>query len=323
MKIIGIMIFLLLTIFQICLAEIKDNKIFKIANYGDKIITSSMGNLTYEWIRVDSTSTKALEDDKKTLETKGVIQNYFKYDIFFAHSGPKIRCNTSSMEMISNNKWAINQIQSAYNGEKTDRIMLYSFDENGLFSSQGFINQNNVITIKKFDPRYNGIYLFNTPIESFLKGSPISLRSWQVFGEGEKEIIKNLQFIGDEIINRIHCKIFSGYTKDNSVNIKVWLSKKFFYRPTKIEVITSKSLMISYIDFKKYEYEIWFPKKIINEFYYMDESKKEFVIEKKSTLLVHDDFNINIDVPEDLFDIEFPKGIKIYDERINQSIVAK
>jgi len=47
---------------------------------------------------------------------------------------------------------------------------------------------------------------------------------------------------------------------------------------------------------------------------------EEWKIESKMTTYLHDDFKINVDVPDSIFCIKLPEGLKWFDTRIGKEV---
>jgi len=70
--------------------------------------------------------------------------------------------------------------------------------------------------------------------------------------------------------------------------------------------------------FRSYEEDLWFPKQVVAEEYAIDKVTGKRELHSRTALIIHDDFMVNIDLPDEMFEIQFPKGLEIYDFRIGK-----
>ena len=57
--------------------------------------------------------------------------------------------------------------------------------------------------------------------------------------------------------------------------------------------------------------------------YYFDEITDKEVLSKREALNVQDDFKLNIELPDNLFEIDFPVGLMVYDYRTGDRFEVK
>ena len=289
------------------------------AKTGDTLIKSGQGSLTFEFTRIDSLSERYLAYRRKLkgriVSRSGHITdvradntegpkfsniNHKKADIFFAFDGIKMRCNEKYWEPYTNPKY-VNR-QYAYNGEKTDLLLQYSNNEKKLIRRAGAIRTKNIIRVESYDPVYYGLYIKGVPIAKFLSG--------------------NVTYIKNEIIDGLNCNVFRGKIVDEQETYTVWLAQDLLYRPKRIEIeskdkiLNDKIIFVIINNFKKYSNGIFFPRQIIKERYYIDNSTSKRMLSQRTTLNVHDDYQLNIELNKDLFKIDFPKDIMVQDSRI-------
>lgn len=286
------------------------------AEYGDMTVVSGKGSVFYNYARIDSLSEKAKEKDndyfsKVSENAKVVVRNTEDINVSFAFSGIQVRCDEISSNYLPSGRKYTQEWKWAFNGEKTDHFSLDGIGHNGLIIPKGSIRTEYVTRIYRFDPRYNGMKIFDTPIGNFLKGS---------LGDMS---IENISVNGEEVIDNIPCKIITGHVSNTSDSITVWIAPSIMYRPKKIEYISLEEITVINNFFKQYETGIWFPNKTQQDIYYIDTNTNKRVLYSTETITVKDDFNINIELPSTMFEIMYPSKMKVFDYRLGEKIQIK
>ncbi len=286
------------------------------ADLGDMMVASGQGSLIFEYTRVDSISSKAQENDQIFLAglsagDKAVIHNREQIEMSFAFNGPKMRCNENSLNRLPTGTRYIQNWQWAYNGEKMDLLRLDALGKEGLIAPMGSVITDNVIPVHRFDPRFNGMEILGTPVGEFLRGS---------FGGNT---VENLHVIGEEMQDGIICKVISGDISETGNTVKVWLAPSLMYRPKHVEIRSSDSIIIVHNTFREYTAGICFPELIVKKEYYIDRNTGKEVLYNIETLIVKGNFNLNIELPGSLFEVEFPAGLMVYDYRTGEEFEVK
>ena len=75
--------------------------------------------------------------------------------------------------------------------------------------------------------------------------------------------------------------------------------------------------------YKNYGDGIWFLKKRVCEKYYYNKDNGDYDFSVRTVLNINDDFEINIEIPDSIFNIQFPKGLQVDDERTGTTIVIE
>ena len=283
------------------------------ADIGDGLISSGQGNILFEYVRTDSSSTRAQELDQEHRENVSpdvmvVVRNQENVELNFAFSGKRFRCDESSINKLPEGRWYSQDWQWAYNGEKLDLLILDGIGENGLIIPRGSIRAENVPRINRFDPRINGLKIMGTPVGSFLRGS------------FENNTVIDLSVIGEEAQDNILCKVIQGYVVTTGDSIKVWLAPNMMYRPKHVELISWNEITVVHNTFKEYTGGIWYPETLQKEQYYIDEQTGGNVLYYRETITVLNDFVINTVVPSNLFEVTFPSGLMVFDYRIGEKV---
>lgn len=285
--------------------NIIDTGIIDAVKLYDNYIIKGKIKITYNYEWIDTLNNHNY--DYKIIENNGIKMKKFylfnkKDEIFFAFDGPKIRFDKdSNVSMYLSDKSRQNAMAyyiSAYDGETYYYYQLNSLGINGLVIPTGLISNKILNKSTLYDPRYYGFYIMGVPVATFLND-------------------KNIKPIGEEHINNINCQLFY----DEKKNTKVWLVPSLMYRPILIEVIKDNIKSIIKITQKKNEENTIFPQLIEIDKY--DISNNIPILKSKEQLIIHDDFEINKDLPDSLFKINFPKGITVLDQRINKNYIVE
>jgi len=286
------------------------------SDLGDLMVTSGQGSLIFDYIRVDSLSVKAQEDDRAVLAglsegEEAVIHNQESINISFAFTNPKMKCDENSINRLPTGRRYKQNWYRAYNGEKMDLLRLDGLGKEGLIIPMGSVRTDNVIPANRFDPGFNGIKILGTPVGTFLRGS---------LGDST---VEDLQLIGEELQDNIPCEVIRGLIVDTGNTITVWLAPSLMYRPKHIEIRSSDSITKVHNTFREYTTGIWFPELIVKREYYIDKKTGGEVLYKLETLAVQSNFALNIELPNELFEVEFPMGLMVYDYRTGEEFEVK
>jgi len=281
---------------------------------GDASIVSGRGSIRYNYTRVDSMGTKARENDEAFLsklapEMEAVIPNSETIEINFVFDGPKIKFIEKSTNVFPDGKTFPQHWQWAYNGEKLDLLRLDGLKD-GIIVPMGSVRSENEIPVHKFDPRYNGMSIMGTPVNEFLNGSL-----------GDKSV-ENLGIIGEEAQNGVMCNKIQGKIKNSESTVTVWLAPNLMFRPVKVEIASFDTVTEIENSFREHTGGVWFPEQIRKNVYYLN-ANGEKELYSQETLNIQESFELNVEVSSDEFEIEFPKGLEIYDYRIAKYIEIK
>jgi len=138
-------------------------------------------------------------------------------------------------------------------------------------------------------------------------------------GRSEKWGQLSVQELGSMMLNGLSCERFR--LSNDHVVIDVWLSKEHGYLPKRIEVVekgvswgpgrdkggTDKTVYL--YTYKLYGDNIWFVDRIDEKLFWIVNGREEPFSHR--TTKIEDDFRINIDLPDDIFQIEFYKGQEV------------
>jgi len=270
----------------------------------------------------------------KVMEKRNSQERYSKGErverAFFAFENTKIRFDRSyTLEFMKEGKVIENIIvykQEAFDGEKA-RIMNLSRRQGEIPIPRGRITSQPYIP-DEFDPRKWG-KIFNHSLYNLLNGKVYCKNQY-------KE--KKVELIGKEKIKGVECYLvkayFDIYFKPYSGtrrSFQLWIDPEKNFQITRIEKIVpnpnaelpflKKVKFLINIEYKNYGNGIWFPKKRILNAYVFDEQTGKYKLYYTQISAVSEDFKINVDVPDKLFQINFVEGQKVYDARIGKSII--
>jgi len=286
------------------------------ASYGDGLVVSGTGSLVYENVRVDSLGTKAQEYNKTMLskltpDTQAVFFNDERVDVRFTFDTVKVWCNERSVRKKPSNELYNQDWEWAYNGEKLELLRLDGLGKRNLIVPFGSIRAKNDMPLSKYDPRYYGLSIMGESVSGFLKGS---------LGT---DTVSDIQYMGEENLDNITCNIVKSVLKSTGKTITVWLVPEYMYRPKRIEIQSPDERTEINTTFKYYGNDIWFPALIQKEIFYHDPVTGKEIKYSKEIVTVTEDFALNSDISNQVFEIKFPIGLNVYDSRTGDSIEIK
>lgn len=297
-----------------------DSSIITAAKQGDIIIKNGRGTITYEFTPVNADCGQMQEYlfgfNKPKLSLKDILRFKFirntsrkKPKTMFAHitkalinyafEGQKKRIDSCS---IFDDRHLFLE-KRAYNGSTTTVMYKYKSKSN---TTPRRISGEQFSGNEYFDPRFYGWYIAGQPVSEFLQSHTTN-------------------YAGEEIINGFDCIKFDGLLGNEKKSCTVWLAKELYYRPVCVEIeedqkIHDKPLIsVIHTDYKKYEKNVFFPLQIVRETCIVNKKTGERDLFIRETIIIHDDFTLNADIPVALFDItgeepfEVPESFLNYD----------
>lgn len=285
------------------------------ADAGDAIVSSGRGIVRYEYVRIDSLGEKAREDDQAHFSrldenTEVVIKNYERIVLNVAFKGSKIRCEELSRSRFPDGRPYTQQWIWAYNGEKMDLLRLDGLGDNDLIIPIGSIRTNNDIPLSKFDPRYYGMGILGAPVASF------------AVGDLDDRKIEGIAVAGEEVLDGVLCRVVQGTIAETKETVKAWLPQDMMFRPVRVEIAAATGFVEIDNQFRKHADGSWFTKRVERKEHYISASGKR-VLYKKEVLTVDDAFEVNVDIPSETFEIDFPRGMSVRDYRLGKTVLIE
>ena len=121
-----------------------------------------------------------------------------------------------------------------------------------------------------------------------------------------------VQRLGSEIVDGLPCERFK--LSSDQIVINVWLSKQHGYLPYRIE--RDEREVPGRIDrhrwtykYRRYRDDLWFVDRINSQYIWVFDGRENLF--SHQMIKVEDDFSINIDLPDDIFQIKFYKGQEV------------
>jgi len=222
-------------------------------------------------------------------------EDYVAYEanIFFAFKGEKMRYDSerffSKTHLFSKRRDILKQ---AFDGEKTIEYKCTYYPDEGTIFPGGSIKGSNAINMDNLPINY-GIAFYSESLGDLLSHPEAEL-------------------IGTDTVNSEVCYRVKTWSGDLPIEILVNGNRGF--RAQEIRALNPQGavqVMIS-ISLDEFEGGIWFPRAV----------KIQFPTSVREITVDHD-FKVNISVPDELFIIDFPSGVPVYDFRIDKSFIAK
>ncbi len=280
-----------------------------IAEIGDKLLRSGKGKIKYEYtINTNSEEYFRLKNVFEKLtgtpyDGNFILNRIGEYEFIFDNN--LFSLTTRAIED------RFEEEKHVYNGEQVNVLKKFS-NKKGLKAMSGEINEYQGIEgyVYEFaDPRYH-YYIYGEPIAKFL--------------------LKNPQYIGKQEKNGILCTVFKwnrdSLDNDNSVyDDCVWLGpSEMYYRPIHSEhqIRNSELDKVGKVE-SDYEYvnesELLIPQRVIVREYHKNSLNKLELFMSRTYTLTQDSI-FNIDIPYESFQLTFPEGIQVTDNRIGKVI---
>jgi len=289
-------------------------EVIESAEWGDTLVESGRGHISYHWKNVDSAErVKKLQDSLKNSPLKNAqVMMEKKAELFFAFDGPKLRYD----KRINHTKDAVSVSRGGYDGEKWHIIKnhMYLSDptKNSVRASvENRSNPNAAGFEYQHDPRYD-MTVFGTPVADFLRGNDVDYGKTSFFG---------IEQVNEEYVNGFNCIVFRGEI-DPEGTLTVWLAKECLYRPVRIVLENGDFKEQINNTLRKYENGLWYLENTHNEIMLKDENG-EWYLKTVSDLRLDNDFQINCALDDSLFSLSFPPGVEVFDVRTGKNIISK
>jgi len=268
--------------------------------YSDMLVSNATVTFNYEHIYpylFNSSINKAIKDnvinDELFINSLPVSNLHEKSFIEYSYDNERIHLK----------KWKFNEITSypimeiLYDGEKVE-YKGYEIDSKGLMVPKGAIREKKTIQnsyYQKYDPRFFGL--------SFL-GEKYS----ELFERYIKE--KKVLYGGKDTIENEPCNVF--IIKDKNIDIMTWIG--YNYKPNKIirKTINPSTETVIKISYVKQNNGIFLPKKVVTDQYFSGKYVNH-------QIYTFNNWSYNVYLKDKFLTI-FPKGMKVFDERLSKDI---
>ena len=300
----------LFTQFQIPLIYCQDNilQLIDIIDKSENLIQSSKGSFIYEWINVDSLSAKKPNISENGMSGVTRVQPvyYEKYKIKYLSSRMKKNIKVYNIGVD-------NPVETwAYNIEKTEQYNLVK-SSNNLYTPNGIIYSG-----ARYPKQYDILSIYKLNVSPILKGALIGN-----FNNIELKLIKEIQ---EDMIEGIQCKgisVIITYSDRYVSKDTFWFAPSLDYKLVKYEIRlndTNDLLDETIFKYKKYN-SIYFPSNIIECSYRYNNNKR--ILRTNTIITMNDDWVFNVDLNVNQFENIYPKGMSVFDNRINKSITIQ
>jgi outer membrane lipoprotein-sorting protein len=268
--------------------------------FNDSLVESGVGHITCkDEFSIEPKTGLSPEEEAKSWRSGS------DKEVFFAFEGEKARCDVKYvLRQVGTGKEVQVKHEESFDGEKT---MIFKYNIYGRVIQA--VIQSKKYFLTAYDPR-----IWSMPI---IKEPPIPLASLLKKQTGGDIKVTSVSLLGNERLGNDTC--YKILVVTDKGKIKLWINPNKGYRPQKIEQdeeTPMKRRMITLVTLHQYPNNVWFPSKIVHRTYAFDKRSNNYKLSSTKTIVIHDDFKINVDVPDELFEIQFPKGVKVYDRRI-------
>lgn len=250
--------------------------------YNNSLIQSGKGELTIE------RSYTSFGKQQITDQTGHMPQDG-KNQVFYAFKKSKSRCEQPHLiEVFDGEKYLV------YRKGKDTR------------HSVGEIHGRNQMNIL-FDPRYWGIRYERKSIGEYLEAYAQKI-------VGREKVDED---IGQEKVGEYICTIIEAKTPNHSEGrVRFWVNIQKGYRISKTEWKNpfNKNVVIDRFFYKEYQKGVWFPQSGWYTISSPNKTTGKLDIVTKFSMKIKN-FVVNMDIPDAMFRIDFPAGIRIIDYR--------
>jgi len=287
------------------------NTIVEGIKFSNSLVKSGMGHITVEY---RYGTAYLLYADEHT-------DRLVKVEAFIAFEGSKVRLDRKKTFSKGNES----EVKTAFDGEK---VMKLQSNPSGPIAT---ILPSTSIEPSELDPRWWGTSLpivGQLSLADILGGIPIRRRirtrsnyyTYYYIGD-------SVRVVGSEDVNGEMCyvvdlnlKVCSENSDTTVAKYRLWINPAKGYMTSKIKATYTESITWDLFSFREYPGAIWFVKKGIHRIYIVDKETGEKELMTEAIVTLHDDFKVNIDVPDELFELDFPEGLPVFDERTGKTL---
>ena len=302
------------------LTEVAELKPLQALRSYSSLVTSGAGHITYQSWQDEFATRKIAELE---LAMYGRIRTYpvdTNERYFIAFKGDKLRWDLLQTRTQDGETY-IRDLRAVIVGEELSAVD-YSRKLGGIVQGRGYINfRLGYIepTLQILDIRPSSLSVgIGEPLVELLRGRS---RRW-----GQLTV----QDLGVETVDGLACERIRLSNARGTIDI--WLSREQGYLPVRIWKEEKREKFLTRLHRYKYRYasrytyrykrytnDIWFVDRVDCQLFWIDKEGKKLA--GHQTIQVENDFRINIDLPDDIFQIEFYKGQEVLDKRTGKVII--
>ncbi|MCD6507920.1 hypothetical protein J7M22_15035 [Candidatus Poribacteria bacterium] len=250
---------------------------------------------------------------------------------FLAFKGGKVRFDLVSKRPLPNGNTDSFKWKQVFDGEKTLWIRNHYYSDGSTFNC-GEIKTGDIIDKDDLITSY-GVTFWGEPIGALLERLKNSLElvgTEKIDGELCYKIRFPVLALSKVTPDSLTLK---GALAEKIVSLKKSLENKVEllinpekgYRVQEIRVLSPQGMVIGSVSIMlgRYSENVWFPRGVTVKIFRVNERSGEARLSFVRTISIEKDFRINIDIPDDLFVLKFPRGLSVRDDRTGRVFIAK
>jgi hypothetical protein len=282
---------------------------------GDMLVSSGIGTLIHNYTRMDTTYIINNQHFQNCIKAGNciILDSYDRFkNIAFDHDKIFFEIKYEIPDIL-NELGEPQTIQTVYasNGERLDVFNIEGVGNKGIIQPRGTIypaSPNFINGFKTHNPGYNSMTIMGKPVHEFLLD--------------RIEEKSKISILGEELIDGNVCQIIQSCVAGPDSCFTLWLDTELYYWPRRIEIQRADGKMTINSSFIKYNDDLWYLKERIVDDYYYEENAGNLIHVSRDTYRVANDFKLNTEIPVSLFEIDFPRGLEVYDYSLQEYIIV-
>lgn len=261
---------------------------------------------------------KARKQFKAQIQSGELPKNHADYlyrdfikEFFYAFEGPKVRCDAKWVEDNPDGRRLQWQLYQAFDGEVVYSNSYHWSLPEDFVEPSGFLDSTDryAAWLTQYDPRYyTGLPLAN-------KGVGKNKQSYL-------DLLKSpsAQLLGKELLDGQTCEVVEVTGGLLGETYRFWLLESANYLPVRIEGRKGEGRLARVVSrsYRSYGNGIWLLQKAVQQGFGEPDASGRTPLLGEHIVTVHDDFQVNIDVPDSLFKITFLEGQPVVDYRTGE-----
>ena len=228
-------------------------------------------------------------------------------NVSYWFDGEKTRCNVETSNELwdgESKKEDKYQIDWAYDGE-TVRELKVSPD--GISAT---LDSSLDRFDTRLDPRYWGLSAWGKPMAETMERLTPELMGTETLEGDLCYIIK------------LNPPIPSGVPSEKIETYKFWIAPQKGYRARKVETSTANEILITTNRFRELSPGIWFPYSAVKRWFLIEPNTLDRIVATEVTMEVGQ-FEVDVEIPDSVFQLTFEAGTEVYDVRTNTRYTAE